>query len=182
MREHAAPESDTIRTPRLNLEPIEEAHARALFLGLRNDALYEFLDERPPESVDALAERYRRLSRRVSPDGREAWLNWALWEPAARRYVGTVQATVHPGRSAHVAYVLFEDAWGQGLAREAIAAMIEHLRAAWGVRHLLADVDPRNRRSIALLEALGFGARAPRGGDSSAFGRQGDLAYERALG
>ena len=48
---------ETLHTLRLRLEPLEEAHAKALFAGLRNDALYEFTSDRAPESVETLAKR-----------------------------------------------------------------------------------------------------------------------------
>ena len=146
----------TLHTLRLRLEPLEESHADALFEGLQHEGLYEFISDRAPESVAALRERYRRLATRVSPDGREAWLNWAVWSPDTHGYVGWVQATVHPDRSAHVAYVLFREAWGHGYAREAVAALIDHLRDDWSAWKILATADTRNRRSIALLETLGF--------------------------
>lgn len=145
-----------ILTPRLRLEPLEPSHAPGMFPGLQNTELYRFIAEAPPESVEALRERYRRLSTRTSPDGREAWLNWALRLEPGGDFAGWVQATVHPDGSAHVAYVLFVEAWGKGYGREATSALIEHLRVAWNVHTVVATVDPRNRRSIALLEALGF--------------------------
>jgi len=146
----------TLHTSELRLEPLVEEHARVLFDGLRSDALYEFVGERAPESVDALAERFRRLAIRVSPDGRESWLNWALWSVATREYVGMVQATVHSDQSAHIAYMLFHQAWGKGYARQATAALMDHLYSEWSVSEVWATVDVRNRRSIALLDGLGF--------------------------
>jgi ribosomal-protein-alanine N-acetyltransferase len=145
-----------LQTRRLRLEPLEESHASALFPGLQHGALYEFIGDRAPESVTMLGERYRGLSTRRSPDGRESWLNWALWSLPADGYVGWIQATVHPDRSVDIAYVLFHEAWGQGYAREAVAELIEHLRHDWSARNIRATVDTRNVRSIALLEALGF--------------------------
>ena len=145
-----------MRTSRLRLEPLEERHAKRLFAGLQHEDLYRFISDRPPESVEALAERYRRLATRRSPDGREGWLNWAIVSTLTERDLGYVQATVHADRSAHVAYVLFPEFWGQGYAREAVATAIEHLRDEWAVTAIRATVDTRNRRSIALLEALGF--------------------------
>jgi ribosomal-protein-alanine N-acetyltransferase len=138
------------------MEPLEESHAAELFDGLRDELLYEFIGDQPPTGVDALRERYRRLATRTSPDGEEGWLNWALRTRATERSIGWTQATIHPDRSAHVAYVLFREAWGHGYAREAVAAMIAHLRDEWSVTRVRATVDTRNRRSIALLEALGF--------------------------
>jgi len=132
-----------------------EAHAGALFPGLSDDTLYEFIGERPPESVEALAGRYRQLETRMSPDGRAIWLNWVLWSILGGSYVGVVQATVLPDK-AYIASVLFRAAWGMGYAREASAATIEHLRDEWGVNDFRATVDVRNHRSIALLTRLGF--------------------------
>ena len=147
---------EALRTSRLRLEPLEERHAAALYAALRDDALYEFTDDHPPETREALARRYRQLETRLSPDGREAWLNWALWSLPDSAYVGLVQATVHPDRTAHVGYVLFREAWSRGYAREATAALIDALSFEWGVREMWATVDVRHRRSISLLEELGF--------------------------
>ena len=90
------PEAKTLHTQRLRIEPLEASHASALFEGLRHEGLYEFIGEGPPESIEALEARYRRLSTRRSPDGLEAWLNWALWLPSAARHVGWLQATFTP--------------------------------------------------------------------------------------
>jgi RimJ/RimL family protein N-acetyltransferase len=148
--------ADTLHTPRLRLEPLEEAHAKALFAGLRRDALYEFTSDRPPDSVEALARRYRLLATQMSSDSRESWLNWAIWSVPSGCYIGLVQATVQPNRVAHIAYVLFHEAWSNGSAREASAALIDHLHDELGISDIWATVDVRNRRSIALLEGLGF--------------------------
>ncbi len=149
-------EMAALNTKRLRIEPLVEAHAAALFPGLQDETLYEFVGDRAPASVDALVERYRRLSTRKSPDGSEAWLNWALWSQPLDRYVGWIQATVYPDRTAHIAYVLFRKDWGCGYAREAVTALMDHLRSDWSVADIRATVDTRNQRSIALLEALGF--------------------------
>jgi len=156
-----------LRTLRLRLEPLEERHALVLFEGLRQPELYAYLDEPPPESVAALRERYRRLERRRSPDGLEAWLNWAIRLNATGRYVGYVQATARRDDSASIAYVLFRDDWGHGFAREAVGAVIEHLQRQRGTTRFLATVDARNLRSIALLEALSFVPGPDSGGANS---------------
>jgi len=55
-----------------------------------------------------------------------------------------------------VGYILHPDHWGQGLAREAVAATIDHVFATTDLIELTADVDPANQASIRLLEHLGF--------------------------
>lgn len=147
---------ETLDTERLRLEPLVPRHADAMFEGLRDERLYEFIAERPPVSLSALRDRYRLLASRRSPDDSEEWLNWALRSKADRRYVGYVQATVSQDRSAQIAYVLISDHWGKGLAREAVTAMVTHLCEHYRLTRVLARVDTRNERSIALLQALGF--------------------------
>ena len=51
---------------------------------------------------------------------------------------------------------LFDPAhWGQGFAREALAAFVERRRILGSIE-LTADVDPRNAPSIRLLQQAGF--------------------------
>ena len=45
--------------------------------------------------------------------------------------------------------------WGKGLVREAAEAILARAKAR-GLQSVTADVDPRNARSLALLERLGF--------------------------
>jgi len=59
-------------------------------------------------------------------------------------------------RLPEVGYILHPDHWGQGLAREAVAATIDHVFATREIDELTADVDPENAASIRLLERLGF--------------------------
>ena len=55
-----------------------------------------------------------------------------------------------------VGYILHPDCWGQGLATEALSAVIGHVFATRPVEALKADVDPRNESSLKLLSRLGF--------------------------
>lgn len=59
-------------------------------------------------------------------------------------------------RRAEVGYMLGRAAWGQGYAREAVAALLDWAFDALRLHRVEADVDPRNLRSIRLLEGLGF--------------------------
>ncbi len=53
-------------------------------------------------------------------------------------------------------YILHPDHWGQGLASEAVAAVVAHVFTTRRHDRLDADVDPANQASIRLLERLGF--------------------------
>jgi ribosomal-protein-alanine N-acetyltransferase len=143
-----------LETPRLRLEPQTEAHAEAMFEVLGDPAIYRF-ENAPPASFDSLRERFAKLETRRSGDGQEQWLNWVL-----RRHggdlIGYVQATVRSDGQAFVAYVLASTSWGQGLASEAVAAMLDELATRYGVHMALAVFKRANARSQRLLLRLGF--------------------------
>lgn len=147
---------DILTTARLRLEPIEEWHANVLFDGLQDEGLYEFIDDKPPVTLEALRERYQVLARRHSPDGSDCWLNWAVFVESEQRYIGYVQATLAQNRSALIGYLFFRSAWGKGYATEAVNRMLFDLRETWQCLAVRAVVDVRNSRSISLLQGLGF--------------------------
>jgi RimJ/RimL family protein N-acetyltransferase len=144
-----------IATQRLILEPLTAGHAQKLFDSFSDPNLYTFLPGEPPVSVEALRERYQRLERRRSPDGSELWLNWAGRQHNGA-YVGLVEATVHADATAHVAYFVFAPFQRQGFAREALEAVLAHLKNDAGVPEARALLDTRNEASWRLLERLGF--------------------------
>lgn len=149
----------TLVTPRCTLEPLLATHAPALFEVLADPAIYEFENE-PPPSVAWLAERYRRLESRRSPDGREAWLNWAV-RLADGALAGYVQATVRADGTALVAYELGSRHWRQGLGSSAVGAMLDELQQSHRVHTFLAVLKSANFRSMALLRHLGFTPATP---------------------
>jgi RimJ/RimL family protein N-acetyltransferase len=55
-----------------------------------------------------------------------------------------------------VGYILHPDHWGQGLATEALSAVIGHIFATRAIDAITADVDPRNEGSLRLLAKLSF--------------------------
>jgi len=159
-------EEKTLLTGRLSLEPLLPEHAARLFESLADERLYRFIPTEAPESAEALETRYRKLSSRRSPDGSELWLNFAmrLREGTAPEdgacpeatYVGTLEATVFPDRSAYVAYTVFVPFWRQGYARAGCVRMLRHLVEDHGVWVVAAEMDTRNAASVSLVEALGF--------------------------
>lgn len=55
-----------------------------------------------------------------------------------------------------IGYILHPDHWGQGLATEAITAVLDRMFALTEFDEAVADVDPENAPSLRLLEKLGF--------------------------
>ncbi|HEX8013011.1 MAG TPA: GNAT family N-acetyltransferase [Casimicrobiaceae bacterium] len=149
-----------IETKTLRLEPLTVAHAEEMFGPLSAPALYDYTPGAPPASVAALRERYAKLEKGTSADGRQQWLNWII-RLASGRCVGFVQATIYPGRTGDFAFVLAPEHWGHGIASEACRAAIAYLARELALSELFATVDPNNARSIRLLLRLGFDEVAP---------------------
>ena len=83
---------------------------------------------------------------------------WGVRKRDSGKLVGTC-TLLHMDRAnrrSELGFALGREHWGQGLAREAVATLIDWSFHKLGLHRLEADVDPRNERSPRLLERLGF--------------------------
>ncbi len=147
--------SAVLETPRLCLEPLSVTHAEALFHGLSNPALYDFVPQDPPASPDELRNRFARVLKGPA-DGRAIWRNWAVKIRQNDRYAGFIETTIRQDKSVYLAYFIFAAIWRQGIGHEGVHAVLDHLRAAYEAKEVIAEMDTRNLASIGLVESLGF--------------------------
>ena len=132
-----------------------------MFEVLCDPAIYEF-ENQPPQSLEWLEGRFRKLESRHSSDGSELWLNWVIRLPSGA-LAGFIQATVLPEPNAYVAYELTSRFWRQGIGSTALTAVIRELSATYGVHNCIAVFKERNFRSQALLRSLAFTGVPPAG-------------------
>ena len=110
---------------------------------------------------DQVAMRYWSTPPHVALEDTERWLaSMVEDDPTARddfivtvdgRLIGKLGAWRLP----EVGFLIDPAYWGRGYASEGLAAFIARRRSL-GSAELTADVDPRNRASIKLLERAGF--------------------------
>lgn len=160
----------TLHTARCVLEPQVEAHAAEMFAVLSDPAIYEF-ENVPPPSVERLAAGYRLRESRLSPDGRQQWLNWVVRLPNAQ-LAGYVQATVLGSGASYVAYEFASKHWRQGIGSASVNAMLDELAVSYGVHTFVAVLKSANFRSIGLLRHLGFEPGGP--GDAEKYDAEHD--------
>ncbi|ATQ43012.1 GNAT family N-acetyltransferase [Caulobacter mirabilis] len=93
----------------------------------------------------------------------EAWINLMLDAQAAGPTLdfiierdGEAIGKVGFWRPPELGYILRRDHWGQGLASEALAAVIRAAFTGGGLEEIHAEVDPNNLASVRLLEKHGF--------------------------
>lgn len=145
-----------LETERLQLEALQRKHAIALFSLFQAKQIYQYIPQDPPISLEALEQRYQKLTTRLSPDGHEAWLNWAVYHQEQQTYIGQVEATVFANRTCQIAYLFAPRFWGQGYATESCKHLIIELRKNYQITEIVAEVDTRNLASAKLLDRLGF--------------------------
>lgn len=111
---------------------------------------------------DPAAMRYWSRPAHVGLEETEAYVakmiagNAAGGDDFVIEHQGVVVGKAGMWRRFEVGFLLNRALWGQGLAHEAMVAVIGHLFAQVDVDHLTAEADPRNAGSLGLLHRLGF--------------------------
>ncbi|QHL90827.1 GNAT family N-acetyltransferase [Sphingomonas changnyeongensis] len=135
-----------IRTARLTLRP----------------ATMEDLEPLHAVLSDARAMRYWATLPHRALDETRDWLQAMIDAPAGEgedwiiTHRGTAIGKAGLWRFPEIGFILHPDRWGQGLAGEAVAAVIDRAFAVHRLPRITADVDPRNTASLRLLARLGF--------------------------
>jgi [ribosomal protein S5]-alanine N-acetyltransferase len=145
---------------RFTMEERRVAHAAELYEVLRDPALYEFLEEVPPKSVEELAVKLARSEHRLSPDGKEHWLNWVV-RVESGTIEGYVQAAVEASKEANLAYVFSRSFRGQGIATAAVHRMVEIVATEYKATTLFVVAETANTASIKLAQRLGVTLAPP---------------------
>ncbi|MGI8561286.1 MAG: GNAT family N-acetyltransferase [Luteimonas sp.] len=85
-------------------------------------------------------------------------INWVVAERRDDRVIGscTLFQFSQRHRRAELGYALRSDHWSRGLAREAVTLALDWGFRTLGLHRIEADIDPRNKGSRKLLDALGF--------------------------
>ena len=145
----------TLTTDRLVLRWIEERDGASLRKVFGDPEVVRYWSSPAlPDDAAAVA-----LAREIQELFRQRLLfQWGIAGRDDDRLLGT--ATLWrvdlPHRRAEVGFALAREAWGKGLMSEALRALLDHAFDVLGLHRIEADTDPRNRRSLALLERLGF--------------------------
>lgn len=144
----------TFDTHRLHLRRLTEADAPALHAAFGDPETMRFWDSPPARDVADTAARIRG-SLKISPIRHAAF---AVVRRADDRVVGMVNyhARTPAARRLAVGWILARPFWRQGIMREAMPALLDHCFATLDTHRIEARIEPGNRASARLAEALGF--------------------------
>jgi RimJ/RimL family protein N-acetyltransferase len=139
-----------LTTAKLVLRPAVEADADALHAIYADEVAMRWWSHGPLSAVEESRAKVRQALAATD------WRMWAITLVGDDTAIGTLNAHAkRQGGVAEIGYSLTRAHWGNGLAREAVTALLDQLFAE-GNRRVFADTDPDNAASNRLLETLGF--------------------------
>ena len=145
----------TLREPRLTLRTLTEADV-ADVLAVFSDPLVLRYWDGPLITTQQDAMQY--IERIHYGFRRRELMQWGIADAATDAVIGTCTLThlsvTH--ERAEIGFALRQTRWRQGLGSEAVSAAIDFAFREMGLHRIEADVDPRNERSLRLLDRLGF--------------------------
>lgn len=139
--------TETIRTKRLELRPATMDDAEALFARLYSDPEVMRYSTRVADTDVATTREF--LAKAIETHRSGAGEDFVVLLD------GEIIGKCGVWRGNEIGFQIARDHWGKGFAREAAEAVMARAKAR-GLASLMADVDPRNARSLALLKTMGF--------------------------
>ncbi len=140
----------SITTSRLVLNPLKEEDAERLFEYRSNPAIRRFQLFEPRTLEDARA--FILASRSEGSD----WCQLGIRLLDSGVLVGDLGIRLPVEQQAEVGVTVALDHQRQGIASEALVALLGHLFRVMSIYRVWASVDPRNEASMALFRRLGM--------------------------
>ncbi|MFS0732945.1 GNAT family protein [Microbacterium sp. 1P10UB] len=153
----SAPETLRLETPRLVLRLLEEADLPAMTVYRGDPEVCRFLPF-DPQSVDDIRGRIGHILGGTALDGDHGGVALAVVRAADGMLIGDL-VLFHldaDSGTAELGWVTHPAARGEGLATEAVAALIEAAFETYGLRRLVARIDGDNTASRALAARVGM--------------------------
>lgn len=144
-----------IETDRIRLRPIEMKDSAEVF-AYRSDAETNKYQGFVPSVQNEMDDFIRK-----NPDSfnqPESWFQWVIIAKESDKIIGDIG--VHfigeDGYQCELGCTLSKSQQGKGYATEAMKGIIEYLFKSLNKHRITGSIDPENRRSLQLLERLGF--------------------------
>lgn len=145
-----------MRTARLRLVPVTVENAGALWTILQQPDLRTYQDL-PSLAAGAFAEMVSRRPKRLHP-GSNGRFEWLIYFARPRKPLGWVSLRIgeRDPAAGEIGYSIVRDVRGQGIAIEAVHALLAEAFREGGLSRVNAYCVPENQASRRLLERAGF--------------------------
>jgi RimJ/RimL family protein N-acetyltransferase len=144
-----------LETARLRLRPMNESDIPAHYAVFSDPEVARYWSREPWTDLAQAGESIQAIMA-AHADGSEARFGIEL--RSTGELIGNVglHHFFEQNRRCEIGYALASAWWGQGIATEALRAVIRHGFDALDLNRIEADIDPRNIGSARVLEKLGF--------------------------
>ena len=154
----------TLETPRLRLRPLASSDEADLVALDSDPEVMRYVGS--PAGVKSPAETAERARLRIRETEAGDYEPLGFWRIESRSdgaFLGVGALIQMPdGEDVEVAYRLARSAWGQGIATEAVGALVAHALGPLALPRVVAVTYPENRASQRVLDKLGFERRGLR--------------------
>lgn len=144
-----------ILTPLLTIEPLQQRDLAAFVEYRKDPEIARFQSWDTDYSNQQAVELIEGQIGVVFPE-LDQWLQLAIRLQGNKNIVGDLAIHNLGKAKMEIGFTVSRPFQRRGLAREAVAALIDFLEREFGTRELIATPDSRNTSSIKLLESLGF--------------------------
>ena len=142
---------DRITTARLTLRRATGSDLAAVHAMLSDPRAMRYWSTPPHDSLEQSVTWLHRMIARPLTESDDFLIEHA------GQVIGKAGAWMLP----EVGFLIHPDHWRQGFGTEALTALIPHLFTHHKIPHLIAEADPRNAASLALLASMGFTETQP---------------------
>ncbi len=143
-----------IKTDRLNLRILETGDAEPFYQYHSLPSVSQYQGWKPVDLDDA--KRFITENTRLPMNTADTWLQLAVCLKDGSLIGDVAMHFLDDEFHAGIGYTLAPEYQGKGYAFEAVAAVLDFLFKQLRKHRVTASVDPRNARSVRLLEKLGF--------------------------
>lgn len=148
-------ELPVLRAARVALRWLRPEDARDVFAVFSDPEVMRYWSSPPLQNLEAAAVLIRQIQALFAS---RALFQWGIALRPNDTIVGTCTLfhLDHTHRRGEIGFAVGRGYWGQGLASEAVETLLRFAFEKLNLHRIEADVDPRNDRSLRLLERQGF--------------------------
>jgi RimJ/RimL family protein N-acetyltransferase len=141
---------------RLRLREIRLTDAKALLKYRSNPQIYEFQNWKPQTLEEAEGFICTKIAKEINIPN--TWYQLGICSKASNELIGDIgiHFPEYDDSLVEIGYTLSIESQGRGFATEAVSAVIDYIFTKLNKHRITASVDPRNTKSIALLERIGM--------------------------
>ena len=144
-----------LKTERLILRPVEEKDAEAIF-NYRSDSIVNQYQGWIPESLNDVHSFINKVSPEINIV--DTWYQFVIIKKENNELIGDIG--IHfldsDKKQVEIGCTLDKNQQGKGYATEALKETMNYLFNKLNKRRVIGSIDPKNMKSIELVERLGF--------------------------